>query len=506
MSVPTLLDMDRVRIDPAWALRVPPALALRRMMLPFALIDDRVHVACIDPDDASAFEAVERFTGRKTCAVLADKESLQRALNRIYVENARPSYRVPVSQGSAPRPAEHDDAVALSEEILHAAIIRQASDIHIEPGRERVTIRLRVDGQLEEYQTLSSSSESGLVSRLKVRAGMDIAEKRAPQDGGFTHRISGSGEALRGVDIRVATLPTRYGERMTLRLLGLQTGALTLEKLGMIPSDLARMKSVLDQPHGLALLTGPTGSGKTTTLYACIQRLLQLRPLNVITVEDPIEYELPGVSQVEVDSAEKVSFTKALRSILRHDPDVIMIGEIRDADTLDVAVKAALTGHLVLSTLHTNSAAGAVTRLSDMGLAPFMSAATLRLCAAQRLARRLCPECRKPRVLSAVHAAALGDKTAAGKNVYEPGGCLYCAGKGYAGRMGFFELLPVDPDFAALIAQGAQEGALSGAMRERGIPFLVDDAREKVLAGETTVGDALDAVAAAFAPWQGGAS
>ncbi len=243
------------------------------------------------------------------------------------------------------------------------------------------------------------------------------------------------------------------------------------------------------------MLTGPTGSGKTTTLYAAIQRLLKQSALNIITVEDPIEYELQGVSQVEVDSAEKVSFTKALRSLLRHDPDVVMIGEIRDPDTLDVAVKAALTGHLVLSTLHTNSAAGAVTRLADMGLEPFMSAATLRLSAAQRLVRKLCVHCRKERALTEAEAASLGERESVGQKVYEPGACVYCAGRGWMGRVGLFELLPVDADFAELISKRATEGALIESMKERKIPLLIDDAREKIFAGHTTVKEALQAAA-----------
>lgn len=477
-----LLDMDQVRIDPAWALRVPAALALRRRVLPFALFDGMVHVACVNPDDKTAFDAVERFTGKKASAAIAEPQSLQRALNRIYS-----------GPGAARAGESHEDAVALSEDILHAAIIRRASDIHIEPGRDALKIRFRVDGALEEYLTLPLSAEAGLVSRLKVRAGMDIAERRAPQDGGFVQR-SAALDNPRGLDIRAATLPTRHGERMTLRLLGQQTSSLTLEKLGMLSADLRRMEAMLDQPHGLALLTGPTGSGKSTTLYAALQRLLQTGPLNIITVEDPIEYEVAGVSQVEVDSGEKVNFNRALRSLLRHDPDVVMIGEIRDPDTLDVAVKASLTGHLVLSTLHTNSAAGAVTRLEDMGLEPFMAAATLRLCAAQRLVRRLCSHCRKPRALTEPEAASLGCRAAAGREIFEPGGCVYCGGKGWAGRIGLFELLTVDAEFASLINTKAREDQLNAALREHKIPLLIDDAREKVLSGETTVREALQAV------------
>ena len=486
-----LLDMDRVRIDPAWALRVPAVLALRRLVLPFAFFEGSVHVACADPADATAFEAIERFTGQKARPVPAEKASLQRALNRIFGDAPRNGTKS--STGISTRATEiGEDAVSLSEDILRAAIIRQASDIHIEPGRDNVRVRFRVDGQLEDYATLPLNADAGLVSRLKVRSGMDIAEKRAPQDGGFNQR-AGGGENSRGIDIRVATLPTKFGERMTLRLLGLQTGTLTLERLGMREPDLRIMEMVLAQPHGLVLLTGPTGSGKTTTLYAAIQRLLKESALNIITVEDPIEYELPGVSQVEVDSAEKVSFTKALRSLLRHDPDVVMIGEIRDPDTLDVAVKAALTGHLVLSTLHTNSAAGAVTRLADMGLESFMSAATLRLSAAQRLVRKLCTHCRKPRPLTDAEALALGCREAAGKPVFEPGACAYCAGRGWVGRIGLFELLPIDSSFAEMIVKKASEATLIGAMKERKIALLIDDAREKIFSGETTVKEALQA-------------
>ncbi|HYG73965.1 MAG TPA: GspE/PulE family protein [Planctomycetota bacterium] len=490
MSTATLLNLDDVKIDPAWALKLPPSLALRRQVLPLASLDGQVHVAFADPGDTLAVDAVQRFLGQRITVVAVDRESLQRALARVYADAPRSSTRM---GGPLIADSEKDDPVALSGNLLHAAVLKQASDIHIEPGRESLRIRFRVDGVLEEYLRLPVSAEAGLVSRLKVMSGMDIAEKRAPQDGGFTHRI-GAGQNARMIDVRAASLPTKYGEKMTLRLLMMQTNALTLQNLGMSEPDLQRIGKVLDEPHGLILLTGPTGSGKTTTLYSGIHKLVAGAELNIITIEDPIEYDIPGVSQVEVDSAEKVSFHKALRSVLRHDPDVLMIGEIRDMDTLDVAVKSALTGHLVLSTLHTNSAASAVTRLADMGLQRYLIAATLRLCVAQRLVRKLCTFCRKPREMTKAEAASLGQMEAAGSTVYDPGSCLYCAGRGYSGRLGLFEMFMIDEELSNLIAAGATETQLVAAARAKGAATLLEDAMSKVLQGRTSVRDVLQVV------------
>jgi type IV pilus assembly protein PilB len=320
---------------------------------------------------------------------------------------------------------------------------------------------------------------------------MDIAEKRAPQDGRFSHKFGPTNQSL---DIRVATLPTKFGERMTLRLLALQTESLTLERLGMSPRDLACFGEAIDRPHGMILLTGPTGSGKTTTLYAGLRKLIAHEDWNIVTIEDPIEYAISGVAQVEVDSGDKVSFGKALRSVLRHDPDVVMIGEIRDQETADVAIKASLTGHLVLSTLHTNSAASVLTRLSDMGVDRYLTAATVRLAVAQRLVRRLCSHCRQERPLTEAEARALDRPEAVGTTVFEPKGCLYCANRGFVGRLGLFELLPVDEDLARAIARGAEEPEIIAYAREHKVPRLVDDALEKLTGGLTTVKEALSAV------------
>ena len=378
------------------------------------------------------------------------------------------------------------DIAELSEELLTAAQLREASDIHLDPDADGLRIRFRVDGALEDVHRLPRELFQPLLNRFKVMAEMDIAEKRAPQDGGFRRPVQSIG---RSIDIRAATLPTQWGERMTLRLLGLQTGALTLTRLGMSANQLACFETALGQPEGMILLTGPTGSGKSTTLYAGVRHMLEREVLHVITIEDPIEYSIAGVAQVAVDSADKTSFTKALRSALRHDPDVVMIGEVRDGETAGTAVKASLTGHLVLSTLHTSSAAGTVTRLADMGVERYLIASTLRLSVAQRLVRRLCPRCRRARKLTGRESAGLGHPEAEGITIYEPGGCLYCGGRGFLGRLALFELLPIDEEAGDVITRAGSEEELNRTMKRQSMPFLRDDALSKLIQGETCWGD-----------------
>ena len=363
------------------------------------------------------------------------------------------------------------DPVRLVDRILRAGLLLRASDVHLDPFADSVRVRFRIDGELEEVMRIPASMQGAVTSRLKVLASMDIAERRAPQDGGFSWRPTAPGAVgASPLDIRMATLPVRHGERVTLRLLEAGGRRLALGDIGLSGRDRAAVDGVLSRPHGLVLLTGPTGSGKTTTLYAFIAELLKGAPRNIITVEDPVEYEIPGVAQAEVDSSDKVNFAKALKSILRHDPDVVMIGEIRDAESLDVAVKSALTGHLVLSTLHANSAVGAVTRLRNMGLADHLISATLRLSIAQRLVRRLCGECR-------------------GK------GCAACSGRGFSGRTGVFELFRPDAAAARLVADGAPEAEILAAARAAGFSSLAEDARAKVAAGVTTESEVFKVVA-----------
>ena len=495
-SEPELLNMDLVRVDPTWALRIPANLALRRKVLPFAFIDGMVYVACLDSEDTQTLQAVERYVDRPILAEAAEAESLERALQRIFggpLANSQTTgapirgARLDPKLQSEPDPAT---LVALCDELLHAAAIREASDLHIDPGPEDISVRLRVDGVLEEYRRLPKIVQGSLTSRIKVLSGLDIAERRSPQDGRFGLPIGNNVE----IDVRVASLPTKHGEKLTLRLLSSKVGELTLESLGMSGEDRQRFEAAIERPYGLILLTGPTGSGKSTTLYAALRRLITLRSLNVLTIEDPVEYEINRVAQVEVDAGDKVSFHKAMRSILRHDPDVLMIGEIRDGETADVAIKAALTGHLVLSTLHTNSAPSAVTRLIDMGLEPYLVGATLRLSVAQRLVRRICPNCLNESTVSTAQARALGRPDIAGQTVFTPTGCKFCASVGFVGRLGLFEMLPVDEDLSRAITEGASENEVIDQIHQQGIPRLVDDALAKLLDGKTTVDETLAAV------------
>lgn len=469
------LDMSRVKIDPSCAMRIPAEIAQRHQILPFVELRGRVYVACADPRDTAAVGAVERHLNQPVQAVAAEPQSLRRLIQRVfsYTQIAR----------------DAQDPVGMVTETIHAAHLRQASDIHIDPERDAVRVRFRVDGAVEEYRKLPNKVFAEFMSRIKVLAGLDISEKRAPQDGRFTHHV-GPEEAL---DIRVAVIPTKYGERANLRLVH-PSSAMTLETLGMSATDLAAFREAIRAPHGMVLATGPTGCGKSTTLYAALRRITSAGPSIVVSVQDPVEFDIPGTAQVEVDTAGNLTFAKALRSILRHDPDVIMIGEIRDQETTDIAVKAALTGHLVLATLHSNTAVNAITRLQDMGVDRYLLGTTLRLVSAQRIVRRTCGNCRRPVRLTAEQARWLKRPEIEGMTVYEPEGCLYCAGKGYAGRIGLFELLPVDREMGRAIVRGIDEPGLADMLRQRRIPSMMEDAIEKMGNGLVTFEEVLAAV------------
>jgi len=385
--------------------------------------------------------------------------------------------------------AELPDAVALCSELLEIAFQRRASDLHIDPEENIVLIQIRVDGRLETLRKLPKTFHSSLIGRFKVLTQMDISERRMPQDGQFVAKL---GPEERKISIRAACLPTTHGERMTLRLLAIETELLTLNRLGMSEAALRTFTEIANQKQGMVLLTGPTGSGKSTTLYAALRHRLAHQPGRIITVEDPVEFDILGVAQAEIESGNKLSFHSALRSILRSDPDVIMIGEIRDADSADIAMKAALTGHMVFSSLHTNSAAGVITRLVDMGVEPFLVAATLRLCVAQRLIRRLCVDCRQARELTQVEAVNLGRPEATGATVYEARACGKCGNRGFRGRVGVFEMLPIDSGLERLIVEGCNEIGINDYARKQKIVSLTEDAVEKLLEGSITLGDMIE--------------
>ncbi len=379
-----------------------------------------------------------------------------------------------------------DDApiIRLINALLAQAIKEGSSDIHIEPYEKHMVVRFRIDGVLREVLRPKRVLAPLLVSRIKVMARLDIAEKRLPQDGRISLKIAG-----RAVDVRVSTLPTGQGERVVMRLLDKQAGCLTLEQLGMEAGAMAGMDRIIHKPHGVLLVTGPTGSGKSTTLYASLMRINN-NQRNIMTVEDPIEYSLEGVSQTNVNAKVNMSFARGLRAILRQDPDVVMVGEVRDLETAEIAVQASLTGHLVMSTLHTNSAVGAVTRLRDMGVEPFLLSSSLLGVLAQRLVRVLCTRCKEVRTASEVDCRTLNVECETPPTLSYPTGCEHCGQTGYIGRTGIYELIEVDETLRVMIHDGAGEHQMEAYAHQHSKTIFQDGVR-RVLAGETSLEEVL---------------
>lgn len=382
-----------------------------------------------------------------------------------------------------------DDApmIRLINGIIAQAVKQRASDIHVEPYEKNLSIRLRIDGVLREILSLPSRVTPALVSRVKVMARLDIAEKRIPQDGRISLALGG-----KTVDVRVSTLPARFGERVVMRILDKEEARLDLDALGMPSDTLARFHRVLRRPNGIILVTGPTGSGKTTTLYAALS-LLNDPGRNILTVEDPVEYAIDGVGQTQINPKVGMTFATGLRAILRQDPDIVMVGEIRDVETAEIAIQAALTGHLVLSTVHTNSAVGAITRLRDMGAEPYLLSSTIAAVLAQRLVRRLCPACKEPYAPDAAERRLLGVGNGRDVAIYRAAGCGRCGGTGYEGRLGVYELLVVDDALRRLIHDDAGEDAVS-AEAFKGVDTLAACGFRHVLDGVTSIEEVLRVV------------
>jgi type IV pilus assembly protein PilB len=477
-SIP-YLDVQPLAVEHSLLKKIPPSLVQRKQILPIR-DDEQIWLVAGDPGDRAGIDSVQRLLGQMLPLAMADLAVLQHKVNKaLAVKNA--------ADTPATVSAENDaDLVQVLDNIIREAYFHRASDIHLLTESHGLRVRLRVDGKLRDYPLVSNPAvAAALISRVKVLAGLDISEQRMPQDGGFSYQLARPIE--KGFNIRVATAPTRLGERITLRLLGQEVFGLTLADLGMMDEDLRRFRKVIHRPYGMVLLTGPTGSGKSTTLFAALQEIN--RPdINIMTVENPIEYTMEGVSQVQ--TGPKVSFADALRSFLRHDPDVLMVGEIRDHETADVAVKAAMTGHLVFSTLHTNNAVSAVTRLIDIGCEPFLIGSTVAAVIAQRLVRRLCPHCRKARPATSAELAELGAHEETVK-IYEPGGCVRCQGSGFTGRLGLFETLWLDEGLARLVARGSDEETLEASAGER-LSFMWEDGCRKVRLGLTTLDEVRD--------------
>ena len=462
--------------------------------------DGKLDVAAKAPPALATLAEIKRVTGRRFVLRSVTEGAFEELLAATYVRDASEAKRMMADIGehmdlasladSVPETEDlldqEDDApiVRLINAVLAEAIRANASDVHIETFDKTLQVRFRVDGVMREAVTPKRALAPLLVSRIKVMAKLDIAEKRVPQDGRIPLRIGG-----REVDVRVSTLPTGNGERVVLRLLDKQAGALELANLGMDERTLQRLHGVIANPHGIFLVTGPTGSGKTTTLYAAMGELNQ-DSINILTIENPIEYMIAGIGQTQVNEKANLTFARGLRAVLRQDPDVVMVGEIRDLETAETAVQASLTGHLVMSTVHTNTAIGSVTRLVDMGVAPFLIASSVVGVLAQRLVRVLCPACKAPAAPDALARRVLGEDSPAGATVHVPRGCDECGHTGFKGRTGIYELITVDEGLRARIHDRASEQALTAYARGT-CPGIIDDGRRKMLAGVTSAEEVL---------------
>ena len=446
-----------------------------------------------------ALSEAQRFVGAQLPLQALSAEAFEQALAKAYQHDSASMQLAEDIGGSLDLAAlaeqvpetedlleQEDDApiIRLINAILGEAIKENASDIHLETFEKRLVVRFRVDGILREVLEPKRELAALLVSRIKVMARLDIAEKRIPQDGRISLKVGG-----REVDVRVSTLPSANGERVVLRLLDKQAGRLNLQHLGMSARDRDQMEATVRKPHGILLVTGPTGSGKTTTLYASLVSLND-RTRNILTVEDPIEYHLEGIGQTQVNSKVDMTFARGLRAILRQDPDVVMVGEIRDKETAEIAVQASLTGHLVLSTQHTNSAIGAITRLVDMGIEPFLLSSSLLGVLAQRLVRVLCPHCKEAYQADEAECKLLGVPFAQPPTLYHARGCAECHQQGYRGRTGIYELVVFDDHLRTLIHNAASEQDMTRHARSLG-PSIREDGRRKVLEGATTVEEVL---------------
>ncbi len=477
---------------PSLADRFSPRFLRDAAIYPFAAADRRPALAMGDPMDREARKAAELALGETVAVVVASFEDIVAALGE-QGEAAPPT--------DAAQPASEDSldnlrdlasgapVVRAVNELIDKAMELHASDIHFEPSRSGLAVRMRVDGLLRALNAPLGVAPQALISRIKIISGLNIAERRLPQDGS-ARLATGRGD----LDIRVATMPTPHGESAVIRLLPRDRGLFDIKRLGISPRDEKLIRHLLDQPHGLIIITGPTGSGKTTTL-ATLLSLLNQPFRKILTIEDPIEYELQGVAQSQVRPEVGLTFAAAMRAFLRHDPDVIMVGEVRDAETAGIAVHAALTGHLVLTTLHTDTAAAAAPRLIDLGVEPFLLKSTLRAVVGQRLVRLLCERCKSPRPLARddfdrdPRYEAIGLRE--GETLYEPRGCDRCSGVGYRGRVGVFEALAVDRETRNLIGPESEAGALEAAARRAGMTTMMDDAIAKCRAGLTSVAEAL---------------
>jgi type IV pilus assembly protein PilB len=504
------LDLQQYRVDPDAAKLVTPAAIKRYLAVPVAFATDRtLLVAMADPANVLAVDDIAVMTGYEVRPAVASASGIDFVLERIDDPSwgggngAAPELDVDeedASEGPPGGPAaplydltpqtvnfgasgEDASVIQLVQRVINEAVERGASDIHFEPREEEMRVRYRIDGVLQEAAIVPSAVIPAVTSRIKILSDLDIAERRIPQDGRVGLQVDG-----KAIDLRVATLPAQYGEKVVMRILDSSKALISMEQLGMLPQAMERFTKAFSQSHGAVLVTGPTGSGKSTSLYAALN-VLNTIDKNIITIEDPVEYQLEGLTQVQVNNKAGLTFAAGLRSMMRADPDIIMVGEIRDRETAQIAIESALTGHLVLSTLHTNDAPGAVSRLIEMGIEPFLVGSAVDCVVAQRLARLLCEECKKRVTLPAEVMRANGFNVGLDLECYEPVGCARCGGSGYKGRIGLYEVMWVSETIRSLAVAREPAETIAHAAVHEGMMRLREDGLEKVRRGLTSIAE-----------------
>jgi general secretion pathway protein E len=498
--LPYLPDLVPSQVDPTLLAKIPIGFAKRYEMIPIREENGSVVTAAANPLYLAALDDARALLGRNVQTVLVPGKVILSCINQVYDRASDTAQQVieDLSTESLDLLAsELQEPVDLLEATDEAPIIRlinsmlfqavkdRASDVHVEPFERDLEIRYRIDGIMYKILSPPKRFQSSIISRIKIMAGLNIAEKRLPQDGRIGIKIAG-----RDVDIRVSVIPTAHGERVVLRLLDKSTSLLNIEDIGLTPEERQTLLQLIQLSHGIVLVTGPTGSGKTTTLYASLNRI-NSPDKNIITIEDPIEYQLKGIGQMQVNPKINLTFANGLRSILRQDPDVIMVGEIRDAETAEIAIHASLTGHLVFSTLHTNDTAGAITRLIDMGIEPFLVSSSVVAIIAQRLVRCICSHCREGFTPTREELAKLGVKVKTEPTFFRAVGCADCMRTGYHGRTGIYEILLIDDDVRQMILGKMDSGRIKARAIEKGMRTLRDDGARKVISGVTTMEEVL---------------
>ena len=479
------VDLNKITIPTELAQVVPQNIAKQYQVVPVRLIRDELYLAMSDPLNFYAIEEVRKVVKKKVVPMIATADSIERAIQVLYgnvgaakaIEEMKKEFAMAENEGAGndnivsstllgEDSANQAPAIRLVNSILERAVTERCSDIHIEPREEQLSVRMRIDGLLRDILTVPSELQSSVLARIKVMSNLDIAERRIPQDGRFNVRIKD-----KDIDVRVSTLPTVYGEKIVARLLDKTTGNLGRDAIGLQPDDMKKYEKLIKIKNGVILIVGPTGSGKTTTMYSMINEL-NTREVNLVTLEDPVEYNVDGVNQVQINEKTGMTFAAGLRSILRQDPDIICVGEIRDGETAEIAMRSAITGHVVLSTIHTSDALGTVERLIDMGVEPYLVASALKGVFSQRLVRKVCPDCKQPYHPSEEEQQSLGLEYDPERVFYKGKGCPKCFDTGYRGRTGVFEIFPLNINVRRMIAKGAGREAIETMLTDPSSGFI----------------------------------